>query len=164
MGEQHHSRAREDWPAWCEAYLTALLERPLHSRAARLAGIEKTAVIRFRQSCPEYREAERAALESHTPSLEGRALDMAMRGVKKRVKKGDDVTMELADSPAHTQWMLARMLPDRYGEKRDDAAAHAAMPTIVLLEPAAVAELQRLRDEVAQLRAEAAARQQETTE
>ena len=160
MGEQ--TRARADWPAWCEVYLSALLERPIHTRAARLAGIGRTAVHQWRHRCPEYRDAERAALESHTPSLEGRAWEMALKGVKKRVKHGDDVTMELADSPAHTQWLLSRTLPDRYGEQRDDTAAHAAMPTIVLLEPAAVAELQRLRDEVAQLRAEAA--QRETTE
>lgn len=80
MGDMRH--------LWTDAFLAALAETGILSRASEIVGVDRILVWRRRQSDPEFAKAVDEALEMAADKLEAEARRRAIEGVEEPVYQG----------------------------------------------------------------------------
>lgn len=87
MGDRRH--------LWTDAFLAALAVEGVQTRAAELAGVDRSAVFRRRQADPEFDQACKDAMEAAADALEAEARRRALEGEREPVLYQGQPTYEL---------------------------------------------------------------------
>lgn len=113
-------------PVWQKAFLAALAETGIVTRAAEAAGVETSTVYSLREVDAAFAESWRLARESAADRMEQEALRRALEGVEEPVFGSGGTgfgTVEVGSIRRYSDTLLIFMLkgirPEKYRERRE---------------------------------------------
>lgn len=102
MGDKRH--------LWTDAFLAALAETGILSRASEIVGVDRILVWRRRQTDPEFAKAVDEAIEMAADKLEAEARRRAIEGVEEPVYQGGQL---VGTRVVYSDSLLALLLKGR---------------------------------------------------